>query len=299
MPGAGTGDAAGTGAAAGVGITPARQRVVQARDLSLRYRSTGSPSQFVALRGVNLDLDAGEILGIVGESGAGKSSLMIAIAGLAGTGRPGEGIPEISGGSLNVLDVKLRGIGRRRRDRLTLQVGFLRQDAAERLSPMLTAAENVAEPIYLRDHRFSQREATAAVATIVDEVRLPLSVMNKLPHELSSGQRQRVALARAMILEPQLLVADEPTRGVDAAVRDGVLEALRDLQRHRGLSAVVVSSDLTVVERIADRVAAMQGGMVVGLGALDEMLRDAEHPYVAGLARARRLASTFGAHPVL
>lgn len=286
-------------AGAAAEITPAKQRIVTARDLSLRYRSTGSPSQYVAVRGVNLDLSAGEILGIVGESGAGKSSLMIAIAGLAGAGRPGDGIPEISGGSLQVLDVKLRGIGKRRRDRLTLQVGFLRQDAAERLSPMLSAAENVAEPIYLRDHRFSTREATAAVATIVDGVRLPLSVMNKLPHELSSGQRQRVALARALILEPRLLVADEPTRGVDAAVRDGVLEVLRDLQQHSGLSAIVVSSDLTVVERIADRVAAMQGGMVVGFGELNEMLSDAQHPYVKGLARARRFGNAFGARAAL
>ncbi len=261
--------------------------IVRARDLSIHYRSNGARSGFLAVRGVSFDIAQGEILGLVGESGSGKSTLAIAVAGLAGNSGVNDGVPEICGGSLEVYGTRLRGVGRHKRDRLTLRVGFLSQDAAERLSPMLTVADNVAEPIYLRDRRFNTREAAAAVATVIDALRLPLGLMNKLPYELSSGQRQRVALARALILEPTFLVADEPTRGVDASVRDGVLDSLKELQSQREFSALVVSSDLAAVSRIAHRVAVLQHGMVIGLGDMDEMLTDPLDPYLKGLARAR------------
>ena len=258
--------------------------VISARDVSMMYRSNHA-RPYLAVRGVSFEVAAGDLLGITGESGSGKSTLALAIAGLAGSG--GEAIPRICGGQLEVLGTRVRRIGRRSRDRLTLRVGFLRQDAAERLSPLLTVAENVAEPIYQRDRRFSVSEAADAVATVIDAVRLPLSLMNRLPYQLSSGQRQRVALARALVLEPTLLVADEPTRGVDATVRDGVLEAIRDLQRERGITAVVISSDLAVLTRIAPRIAVMQQGIIVGLGDIDSLTRAPENDYLKGLARSR------------
>ena len=258
--------------------------VISARDVSMMYRSNHA-RPFLAVRGVSFEVAAGDLLGITGESGSGKSTLALAIAGLAGSG--GEAIPRICGGQLEVLGTRVRRIGRRSRDRLTLRVGFLRQDAAERLSPLLTVAENVAEPIYQRDRRFSVSEAADAVATVIDAVRLPLSLMNRLPYQLSSGQRQRVALARALVLEPTILVADEPTRGVDATVRDGVLEAIRDLQRERGITAVVISSDLAVLTRIAPRIAVMQQGIIVGLGDIDSLTRAPENDYLKGLARSR------------
>jgi len=145
----------------------------------------------------------------------------------------------------------------------------------------------VAEPIYQRDRRFEIPVATDAVATMIDAMRLPLSVMDKSPYQLSSGQRQRVALARALILDPALLVADEPSRGVDPAVRDTVLDALRDLQREREFSALIVSSELAVIERIAGRVVVLHDGMVVGDGPLDGLLADDPDPYVADLVRLR------------
>ncbi|MCU1556007.1 MAG: transporter ATP-binding protein [Microbacteriaceae bacterium] len=263
--------------------------IVMARDLSIHYRSNRSEPGFLAVQGVSLDIARGEILGLVGESGSGKSTLAVTVAGLAGGHAVGSGAPEICGGSLEVFGTRLRGVHRRRRDRLTLRIGYLPQDAAERLSASLTVADNVAEPIYMRDRRFNTREAAAAVATVIDSVRLPLSLMNKLPYELSSGQRQRVALARSLILEPALLVADEPTGGVDASVRDGVLDSLKDLQSRREFSALIVSSDLAVVSRIADHVAVLQHGIVVGVGNIDELLAHPHDPYLKGLARARRL----------
>jgi ABC-type glutathione transport system ATPase component len=261
--------------------------VVSARDLSIDYRSNNSHFRHLAVRGVSLELAPGEVLGIVGESGAGKSTLARAIAGLAGGGRRGTGTPQICGGQLEVYGTRLRHVGRRARDRLTLRVGFLRQDGAERLNPMLTVAENVAEPIYLRDRRFNTHEAADIVATVIDSVRLPLGLMNKLPYELSSGQRQRVALASALVLEPSLLIADEPTRGIDVSVRDGVLEAVSDIQREREFSAIVISSDLRVASGIANRIAVMQGGLLIGLGEIDSVLKHPEDPYLKALAKVR------------
>jgi len=270
---------------------------VRAHDLSVHYRSNGIPSEVVAVRGVNLEIGSAEIVGLVGEAGAGKSTLAATIAGRAGTGRPGEGVPEICGGSLEVYGRELRGAGRRTRDQVTLRVGYLAQDAAEQLVPDLSVAENVAEPIYQRDKRFETPVAADAVATLIDAMRLPLSIMDKLPYQLSSGQRQRVALARALILEPSLLIADEPTRGVDVTVRAGVLDALRGLQREREFSALIVSSDLAVIERIASRVVVLQGGMVVGEGPIQTVLAEEHHPYLAGLALVKREADAHAQQP--
>jgi len=271
----------------GVEGSEARRIAVSARDLSVHYRTRDSASYTLAVSGVSFDLAESEVLGVIGESGSGKSTLALTLAAQSGQGLVDEGVAEICGGTAHVYGTALRGITARQRNRLTLRVGYLPQDGAVRLDPRLTVAENVAEPIYQRDRRFDQYEAADAVAALIDAVRLSLGMMNRMPHELSSGQRQRVALARALILEPTLLIADEPTRGVDATVREGVLDVIRDLQHERGFSALVVSSDIGVVDRVADRVAVLQHGVMIGLGTLDSVLEAPTHPYLKRLAVAR------------
>jgi peptide/nickel transport system ATP-binding protein len=261
---------------------------VSARDLSVHYRTRNSASYTLAVSGVSFDIAEGEVLGVIGESGSGKSTLAATVAARAGRGLLDDGIAEICGGTLSVYGTRVRSITPRQRNRLTLRVGFLPQDGAVRLDPRLTVAENVAEPIFQRDRRFDQYEAADAVAALIDAVRLSLGMMNKMPHELSSGQRQRVALARSLILDPTLLVADEPTRGIDATVRDGVIDVIRELQAERRFSALIVSSDLGVVDRVADRVAVLQQGLMIGLGPLEDVLSAPTHPYLKGLAAARR-----------
>lgn len=260
--------------------------VIAADDLSIEYRSATASSRHVAVNGVTFELLAGQVLGIIGEAGSGKSTLAMALAGLADVRPADDGAPQICGGSLTVLGTPMRRIGKKARRLLTLRVGYLPQDAAQRLNPGLTVAENVAEPIFLRDRRFDQNEAGQLVATLIDAVHLPLSVLGLMPYELSSGQLQRVALARSLILDPDLLVADEPIRGVDIMVRHDVLNVIPELQAERGFSAVVVSSDLSVVAEVAQRIAVLQDGVIIGLGSLEELVAAPEHPYLKGLARA-------------
>lgn len=257
---------------------------VKARDLSLLYPSSNPQTRSIAVNGLSFDIAPGEVLAVVGETGSGKSSLAKAVALQADLADAES--PRIAGGSLEVIGTKLRGISARKRDRLSLYVGYLRQEAGDFLEPRLTIGENVAEPIFSRDRHFDQTEAGEAVATLIDAVRLPLSTMNKYPHELSKGQRQRVAIARAMILEPRVLIADDPTAGIDVTVRSAILDIIVSLQRERGFSALVVTADLSEVRRVSNRVAVMHRGIIVGIGDLEEVLGDPRHPYVRDLARS-------------
>jgi ABC-type oligopeptide transport system ATPase subunit len=144
--------------------------------------------------------------------------------------------------------------------------------------------ENVAEPIFLRDKHYDRIEAGTAVAQLVDAVRLPLSVMEKFPHELSRGQRQRIALARSLVLEPELLVADDPTMGVDVLVRGPILQVVAELQKELGFSALIVGHDLRELRTIVDRIAVLHAGLIVGYGSVDEVLANPLHSYVRTLA---------------
>lgn len=254
---------------------------VAVRDLSLRYHSDNPETRSIAVDGVSFDIQPGEVLAVVGETGSGKSTLAKAIALQADLGGAS---PIIHGGGATVLGHQLRGISRHRRDRLSLYVGYLPQEAGDDLEPRLTVGENVAEPIFSRDRHFDQDEAGEAVATLIDAVRLPLAAMNKYPHELSKGQRQRVAIARSLILEPRVLVADDPTAGIDVTVRGAILDIIVSLQQERGFSALIVTADLNEVRRVSNRVAVMHRGVIVGYGDLDAVLGDPYHPYVRGLA---------------
>lgn len=250
---------------------------VLADDLTLVYGRDETP----AINGVSFQLAAGQTLGLIGEAGSGKSTLARAVASQTA---PGEReAPVIAGGRLTVLGRELRS-SRRQRDGLALHIGYLPQDGGSSLQPHLTVGENVAEPIFQRDKRYDRLEAGAAVAKLVDAVRLPLSVMEKFPHELSRGQRQRIALARSLVLEPELLVADDPTMGVDVLVRGPILQVVAELQQEYGFSALIVGHDLRELRTVVDRIAVLHAGLIVGYGSVDEVLAKPLHPYVRRLA---------------
>jgi peptide/nickel transport system ATP-binding protein len=254
--------------------------VVVASDLSIEYPARHGRGRFTAVRGVTFTVGRGELFGIVGENGAGKSTLARTIAGLSG---PATDSGVISGGGLTVLGADVRRLGERSRRRLTAAVGYLPQQAFRTLQRQRTIVENVTEPLFERDRHFDTREAGRLAAEVIDAVQLALATMAQYPHELTTGQQQRVAIARSLVLEPTLWVADEPTGGADVTVRAPVLDTLLELQSERDFTALIISHDAAVMSRLTDRVAVMHQGMIVGLGALDEVLGEASHPYVRGL----------------
>ncbi|MDQ0743156.1 peptide/nickel transport system ATP-binding protein [Clavibacter sp. B3I6] len=263
--------------------------VLDARDLRLAYPARRGAETPPAVDGITLRLLPGQVLGVVGASGSGKSSLARVLAGLVPSDE-GAAVPRITGGDASVLGQGLRRMGRRARTRTTYGIGYVPQDAGTTLHPQLTASEAIAEPIFSRDRRFDSQVAARRVVTLLTALDLPPGTQDRYPHELSSGQRQRVALARALVLGPRLLIADEPTSGVDVMSRVAVLDLLRDLQSRGGFSALVVSHDLAVVERLTDRLAVLHRGTLVGYGDIDDVLADPTHPYVQGLAESRSAA---------
>jgi ABC-type glutathione transport system ATPase component len=255
-------------------------------DLSVEYPARGASASCVALRGLSFQVDEGDVLGILGETGSGKSTLAAILAGRGLPLRASEAGPRISGGDATVLGHSMRKARKRDIAEVTFHVGYLAQDASNTLEPSLTVSQNVALPIFERDQHYSRRAAGERAATMLDTVHLPLSVLAKYPYELSSGQRQRVALARALVLGPSVLIADEPTAGIDATVRDAVIDLLGQLKDHAGFSAVIVSHDLSVLRRATTNSVVLQGGRVVGYGPIEDVLAEPEHPFVAGLAKA-------------
>ncbi|QEO13121.1 ABC transporter ATP-binding protein [Agromyces intestinalis] len=265
---------------------PAHGHPVVVSDLSVEYPSHGASPAHVALRGIQFRLAPGEVLGVLGSAGSGKSTLAQVLSGQFLEPRSGEVRPVLTGGEVRVLGTKLQPMTRRRLAELRFHVGYLAQDAATTLPAEFTVAELVGAPILERDRRYERRALASRVATLIDAVRLPLTVLDRYPYELSGGQRQRVALARSLVLGPSLLIADEPTAGVDVTVRDAVAGLIGELREARAFSAIVVSHDLAVLRRITNRVAVLDRGSLVALGRIDEVFADPIHPYVRALGAA-------------
>lgn len=261
---------------------------VLANDLSLSYldHAAGRPER--ALSGVSFALERGRILGIVGSAGSGKTALGRALSGRRAEGR--QGWPEITGGSLEVAGLDLRFPDRAARRRVDLDIGYLAQDSGDRLRNDLTVAENIAEPILSRDRDFDRRKLGRAAAMLIDAVDLELGTLNKFPFECSKGQRQRIAFAQALIVEPAVLVVDEPAQGVDIIARPALFTLLERINRARECSMVVISHDLATVERLTDDILVLDRGLVVAEGSIDQVLAESDDPYVRQMAIARSAA---------
>ncbi|MEW6398490.1 MAG: ABC transporter ATP-binding protein [Bacillota bacterium] len=217
----------------------------------------------------------GESLGIVGESGCGKSTLARTVLRLV---EPTEGRVLFEGRDLT----SLRGEELRRMRR---HVQMVFQDPYWSLDPRLRVLDIVAEP--LRAHvPMGGRQLRERVAELCALVGLPGEFLNRYPHEMSGGQRQRVGVARALALNPSLLVLDEPTSSLDVSVQAQVLNLLADLQVRLGLSYLLISHDIAVVEHMCDRVGVMYLGVLVETGPVDKVLSTPLHPYTQALMEA-------------
>ncbi|MEO7151875.1 MAG: ATP-binding cassette domain-containing protein, partial [Burkholderiaceae bacterium] len=226
-----------------------------------------------ALRGVSFTLRRGASLGVVGESGSGKSTLARLVMALE---PPTAGRVRLLGRDLHALDAA--GLTRARRD---IQMVF--QDPYGSLDPRLRVGRIVAEP--LRDG--SSAERAERVAQALDAVGLRAADASKYPHEFSGGQRQRIAIARALITRPQLIVADEPVSALDVSVQAQVLNLLLDLRDQFGVTYLLISHDLAVVDHVCDEVTVMYAGRIVEQGTPQQLFHAAAHPYTRALMQAQ------------
>ncbi len=229
-----------------------------------------------AVDGVSFDATAGETLGIVGESGSGKSTLARAVLQLI---KPTRGSVTLLGEELTTLD--RRSLRVRRRD-----MQIVLQDPLGSLNPRMTAYEIIAEPLRTHAPGLSETQVEARVAALLDRVGLLGRQASRYPHEFSGGQCQRIGIARALILEPKLLVCDEPVSALDVSIRAQIVNLLMDLQRELGLTLLFIAHDLAVVRHISHRVMVMYQGRVVELADRDTLYAAPQHPYTRALLDA-------------
>lgn len=246
---------------------------VEAKGLTITYPGHLMQPDFVAVDGIDFTIRRSEVLGLVGESGSGKST----------TGRAIAGLQKVSGGSLKVLGVEMNGVKERDFKPKRADIGFVFQDPGSSFNPLMTIAQNVAEPLIVHGKYCDVAEAREYVGDLLEMVQLPRVYMNRFPHELSGGQRQRASLARALALKPSLLIADEPTSALDVSVQAKVLELFKRLQAEIGFACLFITHDLAVVDMLADRVMVMHKGRIVEHGDTEDIMQHPQDPYTRKL----------------
>jgi len=231
------------------------------------------------VQGVSFNLREGETLGIVGESGCGKTSLGNAIVGQL--------VP--SSGEILFDDPSRQGHGPMTRSAFCERVQMVFQDPMGSLNPRMTIGRALEEVLYVHRKRreLADRDARKKeVIRLLDDVGLAASFVHRYPHELSGGQRQRVVLARALAVRPTLLIADEPVSALDVSIQVQILNLIKDLQGRMNLALLFIAHDLSVVRYMCDRVVVMYQGLIVEEGSRDDLFTRAAHPYTEALLSA-------------
>jgi len=226
-----------------------------------------------AVEDVSFTIYKGEVFGLVGESGSGKTT----------TGRSIIGLYDISGGEIFFRGEKLRWPGAPRQFQKEIQMIF--QDPMASLDPRMTVGESIAEGLIIRGTK-DRNEIHKKVAGILELVGLRPEHTGRYPHEFSGGQRQRIGIARAMIMEPKLLIADEPVSALDVSVQAQVINLLNDLRQKLGLTVLFIAHDLSVVKYFCDRVAVMHHGRILELAPSKDLFSHPIHPYTKSLLSA-------------
>jgi len=277
--------------------------LLSVEDLRVGFVTEGGRVQ--AVGGVSFEVQPGEVLAIVGESGSGKSVTAQTIIGL--TRSPNSRIEgSVRLGEEELLEAGDEDLRRVRGER----IGMVFQDPMTSFNPVYRIGDQIIEAIRAHRDDGGKAEAHQRAVELLDSVGIPNAErrVRDYPHEFSGGMRQRAMIAMALALDPELLIADEPTTALDVTVQAQILALLQRLNRERGLATILITHDLGVVAEVADRVLVMYAGRVVEQGTLDEIFYDPQHPYTWGLLgsltrmdkpRPERLPQIGGAPPSL
>jgi peptide/nickel transport system ATP-binding protein len=225
-----------------------------------------------AVDGISFDVSRGETLGLVGESGCGKSTAARTLLRLE----------EPTAGTVAIDGEDIGEYGKTDRKRLRRRAQMIFQDPTTTFDPRMTIGESVAEPLIAHGLRNSDRRCRV-VEDMLERVGLSSEDYERYPHEFSGGQRQRIALARTLVLNPDLLVADEPVSALDVSVLAEILALLADIQNAFDLSLLVISHDMTVIRQLCDRIAVMYLGEIIEIGSTEDIFESPQHPYTRSL----------------
>lgn len=244
-------------------------------DLVVEYRARGLRARpFRALHEVSVRIDRGKTLGLVGESGSGKTTLGRALLGLA----------PVTGGTIRFEGRDISHATRRERRTLSRDMQVVFQDPYSSLNPVMTIGDILAEPLTVQGTE--KRAARSRVREVLDEVGLPADAITRQPREFSGGQRQRVAIARAIMLQPKLIVCDEPVSALDLSTQAVVLDLFLQIQQDTGVSYLFISHDLDVVKHVSHDIAVMYQGRIVEHGTALQVGDHPAHPYTQKLMLA-------------
>lgn len=253
--------------------------LLEIKDLYVQYTADGRAVE--AVNGITITVKKGDTLGLVGETGAGKTTTALAIMGL---------VPDPPG-KVTSGEILLNGenlLQKSAKDMRTIRgkdIAMIFQDPMTSLNPVLPVGDQIREVILLHE-KLSKAEATHKACQMLELVGIPAERYDEYPHQFSGGMKQRVIIAIALACNPKLLIADEPTTALDVTIQAQVLEMMRDLKEKYGTAMILITHDLGVVAEVCNNVAIMYAGQIVESGTLDDIYSDPQHPYTIGLFRS-------------
>jgi len=259
-------------------IVKQHDEILKISSLNLTYSKKdfiGRTSNFSALKNINLSIQKNSALGLVGESGSGKSSLARSILGI-----------EKFSGEIFFNNKNISNYNNQEKKHFKKNCQLVFQDPFSSLSPRLKIFDIVKEGLDIHESSLTFQQKKEKVLKVLEDVKMDLSCITKFPHEFSGGQRQRIALAKVLILEPEFLILDEPTSALDISIQKEVINLLLDLQSKRGLSYLLISHDLKVINAIADEIVVLKSGKIVEQGKRDDIFYNAKEQYTKSLIQA-------------